>query len=68
MNMRDGIKTKNKRTVNNWEKSHNHQLWVDINPTEQEFLSGGTAKKLLAHELTHTAQQISKSLLLQEEI
>ncbi len=49
----------NKHNVTNFKKLHNPQLWGDINQTEQELLSGGTANKLIANELTHTVQQSS---------
>jgi hypothetical protein len=38
---------KSKLNVTNFDKFRNPQLWVDINQTEQECLSGGTG-------LTHT--------------
>lgn len=53
------MKMNNKHSVTNSKKLHNPQMWVDIKPTEQELLCGGTGKTLLAHELTHTLQTSS---------
>jgi len=53
------MKMNNKNSVTNSKKLHNPQMWVDIKPTEQELLCGGTGNNLITHELTHTLQQSS---------